>query len=140
MNKKTNINLQGAPDNVLKNIKLVKLKMETAFQLGNIGFKTETSELTDEFFDSLNKLYDMMNDNPKLRVEIAGHTDSDGSSEYNKKVSGERANSCVNYLVSKGIDNSRIESVGFGETCPLVPNTIPEDKAKNWRVEFKFID
>ena len=138
--KKITINLKGAPDNVRRDIKLLKLEKGAAFQLGNIGFKTGTAELTEESFATLDKLYNMMYDNPELNVEIAGHTDSDGSAAFNKKMSGERATSCVNYLVSKGLDASRIKSVGYGESKPLVPNSSPANKAKNRRVEFKFID
>ena len=113
----------------------MKLEKGTALDLGNIGFKSGTSELTNESFTTLDKLIVMMKDNEELRIEIAGHTDSDGSATSNQAMSAERATSCVNYLISEGINASRIESVGFGESKPLVPNTSPENKAKNRKLD-----
>ena len=138
--RRKTISLQDELDNVAVNTKLVKLEKGTAFQLGTIGFKTGTAELTDESFETLDKLYEMMNSNPDLRVEIAGHTDSDGAADFNQTISAKRAKACVDYLITEGINATRIESVGYGEVKPLAPNTTPENKAKNRRVEFKFID
>ena len=68
--------------------------------------------------DSLNYLYDILIENPKMVVELQAHTDCRGSIEYNKILSQGRANKCVEYLVSKGIDKRRLVPVGYGESTP----------------------
>ena len=70
----------------------------------------------------------------KIRVE--GHTDSDGPDISNLKLSQARTQAVVDYLVSKGVERSRLDPVGFGESRPISDNTTPEGKAKNRRVEF----
>ena len=70
----------------------------------------------------------------KIRVE--GHTDSDGPDSSNLKLSQARTQAVVDYLVSKGVERSRLDPVGFGESRPIAENTTPEGKAKNRRVEF----
>jgi outer membrane protein OmpA-like peptidoglycan-associated protein len=78
-----------------------------------------------------------MKDEPKLAVEIGGHTDNVGKPEYNAKLSDARAASVVQWLVQHGIAASRLSSHGYGDTQPLVPNDSDEDRAKNRRVELK---
>jgi outer membrane protein OmpA-like peptidoglycan-associated protein len=73
----------------------------------------------------------------KIRVE--GHTDSDGSESYNKKLSQSRADSVRQFLVDAGVDPSRLESVGYGESEPIDTNRTPEGKANNRRVEFTIL-
>jgi outer membrane protein OmpA-like peptidoglycan-associated protein len=73
--------------------------------------------------------------NPELRLEIQGHTDSDGSEAYNKQLSERRAESVLNYLVLFGVDPSRLQARGYGESMSVAPNDSDENKAKNRRVE-----
>ena len=73
--------------------------------------------------------------NPELRLEIQGHTDSDGSAEYNLQLSQQRAESVRQYLLLFGIETSRLQAKGYGETMPLAPNDTDDNKAKNRRVE-----
>jgi len=75
--------------------------------------------------------------NPNLQVLIEGHTDSMGSDEYNAKLSGQRAGAVWKYLVSKGIDATRLQAKGLGETQPIASNDTEEGRAKNRRVELK---
>jgi outer membrane protein OmpA-like peptidoglycan-associated protein len=72
-----------------------------------------------------------------LQVVIEGHTDSVGSDEYNMKLSGQRAGAVWKYLVSKGIDSSRLQAKGLGESMPIASNDTEEGRAKNRRVEIK---
>ena len=74
---------------------------------------------------------------PNLQVIIEGHTDSVGSDEYNMKLSGRRAGAVSKYLVSKGIDSTRLQAKGLGETQPIASNDTEEGRAKNRRVELK---
>jgi len=77
-----------------------------------------------------------MNENPQKKVEIAGHTDSIGTSGYNKKLSTERAQAVATWLVDNGIGEDRIAVKGYGETMPVADNKTDKGRAKNRRVTF----
>ncbi len=138
--KKVSVKISPLKEEFVQNISLDKLNKNQTFSLGNIEFKVATAELTGVSFATLDKLVKILSDDKSLNVELAGHTDSDGPAAANMKISQQRAEACVKYIVSKGIDASRLKAKGYGETMPLVPNTTAENKAKNRRVEFKFID
>jgi outer membrane protein OmpA-like peptidoglycan-associated protein len=78
----------------------------------------------------------MMIDHPELNFSIEGHTDSDGADDYNLQLSQKRAASVKDALSGLGIDGSRMETKGLGESIPVSDNTSPEGKANNRRVEF----
>ena len=110
-----------------------------AIRLNNLFFEVNKSVLMPESYAELDNLIRLLSNQPELKIEINGHTDSDGSDELNLKLSEERAKSVVAYLVSKGVKNDRLTAKGFGETKPAVPNTSNENKAINRRVEFKIL-
>jgi outer membrane protein OmpA-like peptidoglycan-associated protein len=103
--------------------------------IDNVYFEIDKSVLKEESFPVLDEIIAAMIDQPELKVEIDGHTDSDGSKEHNQKLSEGRAISVKTYFISKGIDASRITTNGFGSSKP-----IGADKTKNRRVEFVFSD
>jgi OmpA-OmpF porin, OOP family len=72
-----------------------------------------------------------------MEIELSAHTDSFGSDDYNFKLSDNRARSCMEYLLSKGIAPNRVTSQGYGETKPVAANDTPENRQLNRRVEFK---
>jgi OOP family OmpA-OmpF porin len=72
-------------------------------------------------------------------IEISGHTDSDGSDAYNLKLSDGRAKAVVQYLISKGIQPTRMKAVGYGESKPIDTNKTDEGKSRNRRVEFTLL-
>ena len=78
----------------------------------------------------------MLKDNPELRIRFIGHTDDVGTNSDNQKLSEGRANSVRQEMMNRGIDPTRIEAEGRGESEPIVPNTSDENRAKNRRVEF----
>jgi len=89
-----------------------------------IEYKTNSAELQPQFKDSLNFLYDIMTENPRLVVQLRSHTDHRGSNPANQKLSQRRAQSCVDYLVKeKGINATRIKAVGMGENEPITGAT-----------------
>ncbi len=90
-------------------------------------------------FPILDEVVALMKARPALKIGVYGHTDDVGADAMNMKLSKDRAASCMKYLTSKGIAQSRLESEGFGETKPLVPNDSKESRAKNRRVEFKIL-
>ena len=104
--------------------------------LTGIQFETGKAVIKRSSNAVLNEVVRVMEENPDYKLNISGHTDSSGDPEKNMKLSEERASSVVNYLVSKGVDASRLKSVGFGDTRPIADNKTSSGRAKNRRVEF----
>jgi outer membrane protein OmpA-like peptidoglycan-associated protein len=103
-------------------------------RLENIFFDTDRSTLRSESKNSLDRLIALLQEYPKMRIEIQGHTDSDGSDDHNNQLSDARAKSVVEYLVQGGIARPRLEGKGYGETVPIAPNTTAAGKQLNRRV------
>ncbi len=106
----------------------------TLFRLDNVYFDVDKATLRSESIETLNKLIGVMQRYAKMRVEIQGHTDSDGSDAHNDTLSGDRAASVVGFLVEHGIGRERLESRGYGEHSPIAPNTTSAGKQLNRRV------
>jgi outer membrane protein OmpA-like peptidoglycan-associated protein len=102
---------------------------------GNITFKTDSAELDPSFYQVLNSVGIIVKKYNKTVVEVAGHTDSTGSAEYNQKLSERRADSVAQYLESQGLASNRVVTVGAGETRPVADNSTPEGRQANRRVE-----
>jgi outer membrane protein OmpA-like peptidoglycan-associated protein len=90
----------------------------------------------------LDTLASILNREKNLGLEILGYTDKLGTTEYNQKLSQDRADACLNYLVKKGVDAAKLKAIGKGECCPIEPETIdgkdnPTGRQANRRVEFK---
>ncbi|MEI6749762.1 MAG: OmpA family protein [Bacteroidota bacterium] len=107
--------------------------------LHNIFFDTDQYTLRKESFVELDKLVLFLKANPKLKIEIGGHTDSEGSDTHNLQLSGARAKTVSEYLIAHGIELFRLISKGYGETQPIDTNDTKEGKANNRRTEFKII-
>ena len=107
--------------------------------LHNIFFDTDQHTLRPESRVELNKLIGFLLANTNLKTEIGGHTDNEGSDEYNLQLSDARAKSVYEYIVAHGIAASRLTYHGYGETQPTATNTTAEGKATNRRTEFKII-
>ncbi len=119
---------------------LVPLKAETAIRLNNINFGTSSADLSTESFPELDRVVQLIMDNPTLIIEISAHSDNVGSPYFNLRLSERRAQSVVNYLLDYNVPKERIVAKGYGLTKPMVPNTSDENRALNRRVEFKIID
>jgi len=102
----------------------------------NIYFESGSAQIKPESFGVLDLVAQTLIDNAGVRVRIAGHTDSDGSSSYNQGLSERRANSVLDYLVRKGVPANTLTAIGYGEENPVVPNTSAANKAQNRRIEF----
>jgi outer membrane protein OmpA-like peptidoglycan-associated protein len=106
-----------------------------------ILFEVDKAVIRPESFDLMNEITAVVLDNPRIKkISIEGHTDSDGSAKYNKKLSQRRADSVMSYLVEHGVDAERLVAVGFGKDKPIVENDTPENKEKNRRVEFLIVE
>lgn len=113
-----------------------QLYLNSILGKNHINFKVASAELEPESFAALVGLSHVANRCPKTRIEIAGHTDSDGSATFNDMLSLRRAHSVVDYLAKEGVSPDRLSAVGHGKSRPLVPNTTDANKAVNRRIEF----
>ena len=102
-----------------------------------INFDYDKSDIKPQYYGLLDENVAVLKKNPSVKVQIQGHTDSSGSEAYNQSLSERRAESVMNYFVSKRIDARRLSSIGLGELKPIASNDTPEGKAKNRRIEIK---
>ncbi|WP_129717030.1 OmpA family protein [Pedobacter sp. SYP-B3415] len=122
---------------------LTAFKIDKPIVLNNIYYEFNSAELTEGSKVMLDSLARIMLDNPDIEIELSAHTDNIGGDAYNFDLSDRRAKSCVNYLLTKQINPSRVTSRGYGKTKPVAPNTLPNGKdnpdgrQKNRRTEFK---
>jgi outer membrane protein OmpA-like peptidoglycan-associated protein len=101
-----------------------------------IHFEFDKDKIRPESFPVLDAVVEVLVQNPKIRIEIQGHTDNKGSPDYNKRLSDRRAASVRKYLVAKGVAGDRLTSKGYGMERPLLPNTTDVNRALNRRVQF----
>jgi outer membrane protein OmpA-like peptidoglycan-associated protein len=121
-------------------INMENTEIGTSFVIENILFETDKSILKESSYNALNQLISELNKNPKLKLEISGHTDNIGTDEHNLLLSKNRSKSVVDYLVQKGIDKERLSYKGYGRTKPIADNTTENGRTKNRRVEFTIVD
>lgn len=124
---------------IVKNIKLNKIEVGNKVVLNNIFFDYDKASLRTESYIELGNLLNLLTTNPKLKIEISGHTDNKGSASYNKNLSASRAQSVVSYLISKGIEIDRLNFAGYGFQFPVATNETDEGRQLNRRVEFKVL-
>lgn len=134
-----NLRPEDAETGVEKDLELTKLEVGMKIVLKNIYYDVAKATLRPESMAELDRLIVIMNQNPTLVVELGGHTDSDGSESYNKRLSQNRAQSVVDYLTDANIGEDRLVAKGYGESEPIVPNNSKENKQLNRRTEFKVL-
>jgi outer membrane protein OmpA-like peptidoglycan-associated protein/tetratricopeptide (TPR) repeat protein len=129
-----------APDSTYqKDIPLQPLEVNAAIVLRNIFFDFNKFELKPESQVELDRLVQLLQDNPTVKIQIEGHTDNIGKAADNQKLSENRARAVVAYLVSKGINAPRLVAKGFGATRSIADNKTEEGRAQNRRTEVKVI-
>jgi len=104
-----------------------------------INFKVKSADIQKSSFPLLNNAVKLMKEYPDLRIEISGHTSSEGVAEKNMKLSQDRAASVKAYLVSQGIADDRITTVGYGSTKPIGNNLTAKGREQNRRIEFRLL-
>ena len=114
----------------------LKVEIGKAMVLEGIVFKTGSAVISPESEDILTKAYNTLAQNPEIQVEIQGYTDNTGKRSVNMKLSKSRADAVKAWLVSKGIDATRITAKGVGPDKPIAPNKTAEGRQKNRRIEF----
>ena len=120
-----------------------ELIVDEKINLNPIYFEYDKFNITNEGAFELDRLIEIMEKYPEMKIKVESHTDNRGSDSYNLKLSENRANSMESYIVSKGIDRSRISSVGKGENEPVIDckeNCSEEDHAANRRSEFIIVN
>ncbi|MGI8952323.1 MAG: OmpA family protein [Chitinophagaceae bacterium] len=122
-----------------KNIALNPVTLNASVTLKNIQFDFDSYQLQPVSLIELDKLIQLMNDNPSIKILISGHTDNIGNEADNSKLSTNRAKAVVDYLVSKGIDVKRLQYKGLGASKPIADNSTEEGRAKNRRTEFTVV-
>ena len=129
-----------SPDSTYeKNIPLQPIEVNASIVLKNIFFDFNKFDLKPESQVELDKVVQLMQDNPTVKIQIEGHTDNIGKAADNLKLSENRAKAVVNYLVSKNISITRLTAKGFGSTKPVADNTSEEGRAQNRRTELKVV-
>lgn len=119
-------------------IKAYTQPISSKIKFQSIVFDNGKSDLKSEMYGDLYKVADFLIDNPDFKLNISGHTDSDGRFEFNMKLSEDRANAIRDFIIHFGhVHESRIEARGFGSTKPIVEENTEEDKSLNRRVEFE---
>lgn len=129
------VNVAGAANNYGCPVIAKEVIEKVNFAARNIFFATGSYKLLPKSYSSLDGVVSLLKADQSLMIDIDGHTDSQGSDESNQVLSDNRAAAVKNYLVSKGIDASRLKATGYGETKPIADNKTAAGRAKNRRTE-----
>jgi outer membrane protein OmpA-like peptidoglycan-associated protein len=114
--------------------------------LENIYYDLDSANIRRDAARELDKLVQILIDNPEIKIELSSHTDSIATVEYNQDLSQRRAQSAVNYMIQRGISPDRMVAKGYGEIRPVARNTNPdgtdnpEGRQRNRRTEFKILE
>ena len=127
----------GMTDLKLRSFEDEGFEFEELIILESLVFDVAKFDLKKQSFEELDKLVKVLKENVSKKLEIAAHTDNQGSDKYNFELSQDRAKSVRDYIVDKGINPSRIKCFGRGEEFPIATNNSEEGRQKNRRVEFK---
>ncbi len=122
-----------------KDLLLVPIEVGESIQLKNVFFVRSKAELKTESFSELDRLVEIMNENPTMEIQLEGHTDNLGQPEDNLLLSKQRVDEVKTYLVSKGISTKRITGKGYGGMRPVALSNTEENRQLNRRVEFKIL-
>jgi chemotaxis protein MotB len=106
---------------------------------GELTFPTDQYGIRPSFYGLLNEIAAVLMDYPETRIVVAGHTDSEGSADYNQTLSERRAQSIKSYLTRRGVRGNRISTIGYGEYEPVASNNNPKGRAQNRRVEIEIL-
>lgn len=121
------------------NFRLQPIEVGAVVSLKSVLFEIGTTKLLEESFDQLNVVVDFLNANPKVVIELEGHTDNRGDTKKNQVLSQQRVDKIKSYLVSKGISQKRIKGKGYGGSRPIATNDSEEARKLNRRVEFRIL-
>jgi OOP family OmpA-OmpF porin len=121
------------------NFKLQPIEVGATVNLKSVLFQQSTANLLPESTDELNMVAEFMTSNPKVVIELGGHTDNRGVHSHNIKLSKQRVNKVKEYLIKRGIEEKRISGKGYGGTRPIADNDAEDSRKLNRRVEFTIV-
>ena len=122
-------------------LNLDPILLEKTIVLENIYYDLNKSEIRPDAAKELDKLVQLLQDNPEIKIELSSHTDVRADDDFNMRLSQARAKAAVDYMIFKGIDPRRLTAKGYGESQLIVPNAQTEEEhQKNRRTEFKVIE
>ncbi len=137
----TSVDAQGCPEKAaVKTLAPVIPESKKSLVLEGVNFDTNSAHLQSSSTAVLDRVAEGMKDHPDVRLEVQGHTDSQGNDAYNMKLSRDRAKAVKDYLVGKGVPAKQLEAKGYGETKPIADNKTAGGRAVNRRVELKRLD
>lgn len=108
--------------------------------LYEVEFESNKAGVLPSSFKELNRVVEMMNTKPTMKIEVLGHTDSIGNLDYNMKLSKKRAYSVKEYLIKQNVDSTRVSSSGYGPTVPIGDNQTEEGRQRNRRIEVRITE
>lgn len=123
----------------IMNLDRTKLKKDQTIEIKNLYFQSDVTSINSNSYEVLDEIYDFLDENKDITIEIGGHTNNLPPHEYCDKLSEERAKEVAVYLVEKGIDGDRIFYRGYGKRKSIASNLTPEGRMKNQRVEIKIL-
>ncbi len=134
-----NFNLpEGSAYNMInKDIELKNIDIGSKIALRNVFFDSGRAEVKIDSYPELDRLIQLMNDVPSLKIELSGHTDNIGGDAANQNLSQRRAEAVRTYLVSRSVDGSRVTAIGYGASRPIDSNSTKAGRANNRRTEFE---
>lgn len=136
VDKVDSVDTKSDKDNIELNFKLQPIEVGMVVNLKKVLFRQGTAELLNDSYAELDEVFQFLRENPPVRIELAGHTDNQGSAKANQKLSQSRVDAVKKYLTSKGIQPNRISGKGYGGTKPIASNATEETRKLNRRVEF----
>ena len=141
-NANDSVSLMGITESkeIVKDLYVDPIVKNKAIVFDNLYFEFDSDKLKSMSFPALDEVVEMLLDNPDLHISVNGHTCSLGSDTYNQKLSEKRARAVTRYLEDHGVDASRLEYHGYGETMPIASNDTEAGREINRRVEFKLTD
>ncbi len=135
INKNIDATKSKAYSEVQQDLQLVPIEEGQNAVMNNLFFDFNKTKLNSDSYPELNRLVKLMNQYPKMKIEVAGYTDNVGGDEYNLKLSENRAKSVAEFIISKGISKNRITSKGYGKSDPVADNSTEDGRHLNRRVE-----
>lgn len=135
----TTIEIVAGTQNQIKNFELTPIVVGETLSLPHVFFARGGVTLLESSNESLDQLYTLLKDNPTMRIELLGYTDNQGDPSLNIQLSEQRVAAIKEYLVAKGISDTRITGKGYGGAKPIASNATEETRQLNRRVEFKIV-
>jgi outer membrane protein OmpA-like peptidoglycan-associated protein len=135
----TSLTVNVKREKFIPDLEVSKIELGQKLRINELNFDADSSVITQASFDVLEEVYEFLNANPNILVEIGGHTNTIPPHEYCDKLSTERARNVARFLFERGIDQNRVKYKGYGKREPLTDSTSRQGRLRNQRVEIKIL-